>query len=133
MAVVLFSLVGIPPLSGFWPKILLFEASFNQHSYLVIAAIIIASFVTLYVIAKMWSEVFWKRQPKGERSYSDDFEKMKRVRQLLLVGPVVLLAIVSVYIGFAAENIMAASIHIAKELINPAAYINAVLGVSGNQ
>lgn len=58
---------------------------------------------------------------------------MKFFRRSLLVGPVVLLAIVTVYIGFGAENIMAVSGHIANELIHPAAYIKAVLGSKAGQ
>lgn len=75
MAVVLFSLVGVPPLSGFWPKILLFQAGFNQDSYVIITALLAASFVTLYVIAKMWVEVFWKVQPAVKTDNKDDFGK----------------------------------------------------------
>jgi multicomponent Na+:H+ antiporter subunit D len=130
MAVILFSLVGIPPLSGFWPKILLFRAGFNQQSYIVIAAIIFASFITMYVIAKVWAEVFWKQSPVREIAEKDNFAGMKFFRKSLLVGPVVMLAMVSVYIGFGAENIMAVSSHIARELKNPAPYIRAVLGVN---
>src|SRR3546814_7594195 len=40
IAIVLFSLVGIPPLSGFWPKIYLFEAGFMDNQYALLAAII---------------------------------------------------------------------------------------------
>ena len=56
----LFSLVGIPPLSGFWPKINLIKAGFTGGNYITVAAIIFASFITLVIIAKMWAEVFWK-------------------------------------------------------------------------
>jgi multicomponent Na+:H+ antiporter subunit D len=45
----------------------------------------------------------------------------------------VLLAIVTVYIGFGAENIMLVSAHIAKELIDPAVYIQAVLSSNAGQ
>jgi multicomponent Na+:H+ antiporter subunit D len=41
---------------------------------------------------------------------------------------VVLLAIVTLYIGLGAENIAKVSVHIAQELMDPSPYINAVLG-----
>src|SRR5690606_41876790 len=47
MAIVLFSLAGIPPLSGFWPKIYLIEAAYEKENYWFIASIIIGSFITL--------------------------------------------------------------------------------------
>ena len=43
MAVIFFSLAGIPPLSGFWPKIYLFEAGFGTESFGLMLAIIVAS------------------------------------------------------------------------------------------
>jgi multicomponent Na+:H+ antiporter subunit D len=58
VAVVLFSMVGIPPLSGFWPKIYLFGAGFARESYVLVGAVIVASFLTLYVAAKLWAEAF---------------------------------------------------------------------------
>ncbi|WP_207493219.1 proton-conducting transporter membrane subunit [Aridibaculum aurantiacum] len=128
MAVVLFSLVGIPPLSGFWPKILLFQGGFSTGNYFLIISIIIASFFTLWIVAKIWAEIFWKTQPQTETVQADDLAPMKWSRKTLLVGPVLMLAIVSVYIGLGAENIMAVSHHIAIELLDPTAYINAVLG-----
>lgn len=64
IALVLFSLVGIPPLSGFWPKILLFQEAFTQQQYFFVIALIIGSFVTMYVIANMWAQVFGKTHQK---------------------------------------------------------------------
>src|SRR5690606_13619137 len=87
MAIVLFSLVGIPPLSGFWPKIYLFEACFMDNQYALIAAVIIGSFATLYVITSMWAKVFWKDQPATEVSVelTDDFRPLSIFRKSLLV------------------------------------------------
>src|SRR5690554_1217583 len=127
MAIVLFSLVGIPPLSGFWPKVSLFQAGFMEGNYLVIGAMIVASFATLYVIAKMWTEVFWKdRDPAAESE--DGFSLLRRRDRSLLVAPVVFLAFVSLYIGFGAEGVMLVSKHIAAQMLDPGPYIQAVLG-----
>jgi multicomponent Na+:H+ antiporter subunit D len=46
----------------------------------------------------------------------------------MLVTPVVLLAVLSLYIGFGAENITRVSRHIAAELKDTTPYIKAVLG-----
>src|SRR5690606_8575427 len=100
MAVVLFSLVGIPPLSGFWAKIYLFEAGFDTHSYILTTALILASFITLLVMARMWSEVFWKNTPEAGSHFTDYFRELSRLQQSALIGPVVFLMGVSLYIGF---------------------------------
>lgn len=128
MAVVLFSLAGIPPLSGFWPKIYLIEGSLIENNYIYIGALLLGSFVTLYVIARMWTDVFWKNPPQPE-DIEDTFKDSPMYRKNLLVIPVVLLAAVSLYIGFGAENIVRISQHIAAEMMDTTPYLEAVLGV----
>jgi len=128
MAVVLFSIIGIPPLSGFWPKVYLFEAGFTTGSYVLILAIIVASFVTLFVIGRVWVEVFWQETPPKEIDRQDFFGMMSPAGKSMLIVPVVLLAAVSLYIGFFAENVIAVSRHIARELMDTSPYIEAVLG-----
>lgn len=135
MAVVFFSLVGIPPLSGFWPKVYLFEAAFMENSYFFIAALIIGSFVTLYTIARIWVLAFWKEAPVGELDRRSvlgvmDFVSWPRPKQALLILPIVLLAAVSLYIGLAAEHIVMLVDHIAVEMMDPTPYIQAVLGTN---
>ncbi len=124
----LFSLVGIPPLSGFWPKINLIKAGFAGGSYITVGAIIFASFITLVIIAKMWSEVFWKDAKELPlRSNFGYFSKMTSAKRLQFIVPVALLSIVSLYIGFGAEHIQELSARIADELVNSQGYIDAVL------
>lgn len=130
MALVLFSLVGVPPLSGFWPKIYLFEAGFMDNYYLLLAAIIIGSFATLYVVAKLWTKVFWKDLPKSvdEQVLVDEFKPLNAFRKSLLVVPIVFLAAITLYIGLGAENITLVVKHIAREMKDTTPYIEAVLG-----
>ncbi len=129
----LFSLVGIPPLSGFWPKISLITASFNTESYWGLAAIIFASFITLVVIAKLWAEVFWKNPGEiRERFKFDYFHKMGKYRKLGFVAPIVFLSFVSLYIGFGAENIQILSSRVAQELMDNQLYIDAVFNNAQN-
>lgn len=135
MAVVLFSLVGIPPLSGFWPKLYLFEAGFMEDSPFFTGALIIGSFVTLYAIARLWAAVFWKDAPTDDQDRRAvfgvmDFVSWPRSKQALLVVPIAFLTGVSLYIGFAAEHIVLVVQHIANEMMDPSPYIQAVLGTT---
>jgi len=128
MTIPFFSLIGIPPLSGFWPKISLIVSSFNTQNYLVLGAVIFASFLTLIVMAKLWSEVFWKNPvdlPKREHFLY--FNKMTTTRKLQMLLPIVFLTGVSLYIGFGAESIQQLSTRIAGELMNSQQYIEAVM------
>lgn len=135
MAVVLFSLVGIPPLSGFWPKIYLFEGGFEAGNYFYIAALVTGSMVTLFVIARMWSKVFWKSDPEPDIDRraalgSLDFLLWEPSKQALLVVPIAFLALVSLYIGFGAEHIVLLVDRIATEMLDPSQYVRAVLGTN---
>ncbi|WP_294185464.1 proton-conducting transporter membrane subunit [Sphingobacterium sp.] len=126
-ALVLFSLVGIPPLSGFWPKIYLFRDAFQLEKYAFAGALIIGSFITLFVIAKMWAQVFWKDTPDLE-IVEDKFADMVGYKKTMLILPVVILASASLYIGLNAEAIIHVADQIATQLLDTSPYINAVLG-----
>ncbi len=127
IALVLFSLVGIPPLSGFWPKIFLFKEAFNISEYAFVAALVLGSFVTLFVIARMWSEVFWKDVP-SEVNIEDKYNPMPLARRILLVMPIALLAIATVFIGINAEVVVKLVDQIASQLVDTSSYVEAVLG-----
>jgi len=128
MAIPLFSVVGIPPLSGFWPKISLVLAAFDVKQYWALGAILLGSFLTLYIIGVLWIEVFWK-QRKNEPDQVDFlyYKNLLAKDKFSLVFPLVLLGAVSLYIGFGAESIQKLSQQIAKDLIHPETYIRAVL------
>lgn len=134
LAIPLFSLVGIPPLSGFWPKISLISAGMNTGRYWLTGCIIFASFITLYVIAKVWAEVFWKPAPAGrKRSDFEFFDDFKPYRKRLVLAPIIFLSLISLYIGLGAEHIQELSLRIAEELSNPEAYIQAVFKIEATR
>lgn len=131
IAIILFSLAGVPPLSGFWPKIFLIQASFDTRSFVVAGFIILASFLTLFVVAKLWAEVFWKKGD-GKQVISKHFrffDELRPMKQAVFITPLILLAAVSLYIGFGAERIMQVALVIAHELKDTSGYIEAVLGL----
>jgi len=127
----LFSLVGVPPLSGFWPKLSLIGAGWATENYLVIASILFASFITLFVIVKLWAEVFWKNGEKLTESRKFPyFKTLQPVQKVQMIAPIVFLSFVTLYIGFGAEHIQALSTRISHELMNNQEYINTVLNNS---
>ena len=131
MAIPLFSLVGVPPLSGFWPKIDLFQESFATGNYFLLGAIIFGSFITLFVITRFWSEAFWKKPENVVvKTHIRYYHQMETMQKSLIVIPIVFLSFVTLYIGLGAENIIRVSDHIARELIDTSAYIQAVLGTN---
>ncbi len=127
IAIALFSLIGIPPLSGFWPKIQFFGESIRAKEYVLLAAFIFASFVTLFVVARVWMEVFWKESPKPLTEEIDHFSNLTFWKKFQLVAPVTALSLVTLYIGLNADVIYEIAQHTAQQLMNPSAYVDAVL------
>ncbi|GGD96243.1 proton-conducting transporter transmembrane domain-containing protein [Planktosalinus lacus] len=129
MLVPLFSVVGIPPLSGFWPKLSLITESFKIENYWLIGAIIFATFITLFVIARIWAEVFWKEGKKLPTIQNFRyFHLLKLEKKIQILGPIAFLAFISLYIGFGAENIQQLAERVGTELMNNQLYIESVLG-----
>lgn len=57
------SLVGIPPLSGFWSKLLVLQEALVQGHYAWTFIALLVSVLTLYSMMKIWIEAFWKPHP----------------------------------------------------------------------
>lgn len=126
----LLSVVGVPPFSGFWPKISLVSAAMSLNSwqgYVLMGGIIYASFITLFVVAKFWSEVLWKDSTDIHfpRKFKH-FKSLNLEKKMEIILPIVFLAMISLYIGFQAESVQELSQKIAYELISGKKYIHAV-------
>jgi multicomponent Na+:H+ antiporter subunit D len=125
---VMFSLVGIPPLSGFWPKLYLIIAAWDKGFYVLLGAILIASFLTLIVFGKIWSEVFWKSKPEDNPGpVPSRLEIWKSSGGRALIAPILFLLVFSLYVGLGAEHIIKVADRITYELMHPELYVQKVL------
>jgi multicomponent Na+:H+ antiporter subunit D len=61
-----FSLVGVPPSTGFWGKFMLVREAFDQGRYIWGGGALAVGFLTLYSMSKIWVEGFWKPHPAGD-------------------------------------------------------------------
>lgn len=129
-AIPLFALVGIPPLSGFWPKISLFSASYSAGEIGLLVMFIFASLITLIIVAKIWNKTFSKNENRIERrasfKYFKDFSWAEKAAYVL---PIVLLIGVTLYYSFFAEHFQVVAERIGYELMNTEQYYNAVFGI----
>lgn len=66
-ALLAFSMVGIPPLSGFWAKIFVIDAAFRGGSIWLAVVALLVGFLTLYSLSQLWSKAFWKAPPRARR------------------------------------------------------------------
>lgn len=62
-----FSLVGVPPTSGFWGKFLILQEALNQGRWLWAGIALATGLLTLYSMSKIWLEGFWKPHPEPSR------------------------------------------------------------------
>lgn len=60
------ALVGIPPFSGFWAKLLVLRAAYAQGQTVWMALALMVSVLTMYSMMKIWMEAFWKAHPQAD-------------------------------------------------------------------
>jgi multicomponent Na+:H+ antiporter subunit D len=113
----IFSLAGVPPLSGFIGKLALLRASFDAGAYWTAGVILTVGVLTLISMARLWDESFWKPAPQSDQS------SMSR----LMLVPIVCLSAITVIITFAAEPLFSLAMRASEQLLNPDLYIEAVL------
>ena len=61
------SLAGVPPLSGFFGKLVLIKAGLGIGQFVLVAAALGVSLLTLFSMTKIWAEAFWKPSAGGHR------------------------------------------------------------------
>lgn len=74
------NLVGIPPLTGFLGKIGLAEASAlagTTEAWVLLGAGLVTSFLTLYVVIKVWNRAFWQT-PEDQTRLADGYARSRR-------------------------------------------------------
>ncbi len=118
------SLAGVPPLSGFFAKLILVIAGLELHSWTIVATALIVSLLTLFSMTKIWASVFWKAAPDP----LPDCHGMTAWQWRGFLLPMIVLAGITVLIGFFAAGVYDVSQMAAEQLMNRDAYIRAVLG-----
>jgi len=118
------SLAGIPPLSGFFAKLILVRAGLETGQYAIVATALLVSLLTLFSMTKIWHEAFWKPAPAALGSTPPAGGPGYRAA----AGAAVALAALTVGIGLGAEFLLRLSMEAASQLLEPSAYLAAVLG-----
>ena len=118
-----FSIVGFPPFSGLFGKVTITMAAASAHdwrTWVVIAAIIIASFGALLSMMRVWKEVFWGRPMQ---QYPDALN----VRWKFLL-PSLALIVLSLVMFIGAGQLWGITTSAIDDLLDVDAYSTAVLG-----
>jgi multicomponent Na+:H+ antiporter subunit D len=114
----IFSLAGVPPLSGFLGKLAIVEGTFAAGAYWVGGLVLVVGLLTLVSMGRTWSEAFWRPAAGGD---------------LAAPGAPYLVAIAALSLVTLAMTIGAGplydfTVRCAQQLLQPDAYVHAVLG-----
>lgn len=115
------SLAGLPPLSGFFAKFVVIKAGVEASAWWATGFGLFVGLLTLYSMIKIWGEVFWKAAPDGVTLSTTKLSPWALM-------PVVLLATMTVMIGFFGEPLLQIAEISAEQLLNSQGYVEAVLG-----
>jgi multicomponent Na+:H+ antiporter subunit D len=121
------ALAGLPPLSGFVAKLSLVRAGLELGRYGIVAVALGVSLLTLFSMLKIWHEAFWKAPPMPHPTPFPAGDDGKASLTLWLL-PIGFLAAISVGLGLAGGPVFALARRAGEELMQPAGYVQAVLG-----
>jgi multicomponent Na+:H+ antiporter subunit D len=121
-----FALTGLPPLSGFWGKLMLIQAGLQIEEYLMIFIMLVASVMSLLYITKIWNDAFWKDHP--EKEWKEVSQALFWKSNILMLSPIVMITVLILIIGLYPVPFYDISIQAAEQLFNPESYVRAVLG-----
>jgi multicomponent Na+:H+ antiporter subunit D len=115
----LFSLAGVPPLSGFLGKLVILQATFAAGAYWVGGIVLAVGLLTLLSMARTWADSFW-RPPDGAHDLAAPGSAS--------LTAIAALSLLTVAMTVAAEPLFELTSRGADQLLNRDAYVRAVLG-----
>jgi multicomponent Na+:H+ antiporter subunit D len=117
----IFSLAGVPPLSGFLGKLAIIEGTFAAGAYWVGAFVLIVGLLTMLSMAHVWAYGFW-RPPTDARDMTSPGTSL-----LVAIGA---LSLVTIAMTIGAEPLFELTRRGAEQLLRRDEYVEAVLGVT---
>lgn len=114
----LFSLAGLPPLSGFIGKVAVVQGTFGAGFYVTGSIVLLVGLLTLVSMARLWDEAFWKPAPRPAVAPTP-------ARPLMVPVAALTLLIVGMTVG--AEPLFRLTSRAAGQLLDSRSYIDAVL------
>lgn len=115
--VLLLSVSGLPPFSGFWPKAMLVRAALGLGHGWLAAALLLSGFLITVAAGRAFLFAFWRPPPQAGN---------KAVAPRLPLAVLACLAALSLAFGLWPEPVAAISAQAAAGLLDPQAYIRSV-------
>ncbi len=119
----LFSLAGVPPLSGFIAKVAVIGPILGAGQYVIAAVALSVSLLTLLSVARLWEEGFWKPAP----ALATSFVPPQRLG-MPIVAPIAFLVTLTLALTALAGPVSGLTTRAAEQLLDSSGYVRAVLG-----
>lgn len=113
------SLAGVPPLSGFWGKLMIVQEGLRQGEGILVFLSLLASILTLVSMLKIWIGAFWRPAPQATEPRLDRTSR----RSTALIG---IMTALSLGIGLGAHHFVPLAGHAARETLDRTGYIERV-------
>jgi multicomponent Na+:H+ antiporter subunit D len=115
----LFSVSGLPPFSGFWPKAMLVKVALAGKNWWLAGAILLSGFLTTFAAGRVFLLAFWRPTPDGQTSFVPESDR----GSIIVLSAIVLLTTI---VGLWPEPLIAVTRTAANGLVTPAEYIRSV-------
>ncbi len=113
------ALIGIPPLSGFWAKLMVLEAGIEHQAWWMISVVLLTSLLTFIPLMRIWFEAFWKAAPEQQAPAV--------ATDRLLIAPVLALSAILLLIGLAPSSLIVLADQAAAGVLDAESYLRVVL------
>jgi multicomponent Na+:H+ antiporter subunit D len=115
--VLFFAVSGLPPFSGFWPKVMVAKAAMDIGAWWLTATVFLTGFLTTIALGRVFALAYWRpaAAPLPE-------EAIPASALLPLAG----LTALTVVFGLFPDSLLSLSQHAAQGLSDPRAYIGSV-------
>jgi multicomponent Na+:H+ antiporter subunit D len=118
------SLVGLPPLSGFFGKLVIIREGFlTEGTWWLSIVGLVTGALTLLSMLKIWSYGFWSPGPAPVARHP---KLVKKTMRPAYAG-IALLVAVALFLGFGAQPVYVIAKNAGQQAVDPEAYIRAVL------
>lgn len=121
------SLVGLPPLSGFFGKMVIIRSGFGEGFWYLGVIGLVTGALTLLSMLKIWSYGYWNPVPGNGYPAKTEPKAVIAGNRSAYFG-IAMLVVAALFLGFGAEPVYTVAFKAGEQLENPEAYITAVLG-----
>ncbi|MGT2442353.1 Na+/H+ antiporter subunit D [Ensifer adhaerens] len=115
-----FAVSGLPPFSGFWPKVMLVKAALDIGAWWLAAVLLLTGFLTTIVTGRFFLLAYWRDAASGEGGAAS-----ATIAPAALL-PLAALTVLALAIGLYPEPLLAMVQSAAAGLSEPSAYLNSV-------